>query len=109
MFRQGDKVECIRDADWGDAFLLDDSKNSYDPKKGDVLTVLGTREFNSKLYLYFVEISVKGSDGDRECYNADTFRKLVPHDFKNAVTEQLANMPLIEEGIERIIVKPEYA
>ncbi len=104
--KQGDKVECIEENGFSDAFLLSDEPSPFDPKKGDILTVLGSKMFNGREYLYFVEISVKGSDGDRECYWAGSFRKLVPHDFKNETTEMLATMPLIKEGIERIIVEP---
>lgn len=109
MFRNGDRVVCICGDDWGDALTFSNITESYDPKKGDEFTVVGAREFEGRVYLYFKEITDKGADGDRECYCSSAFRKLAPHDFTNDLTEELANMPFIEEGIERIIVEPEYA
>lgn len=109
MWKNGDKAICIDNFDWGDTFLDQEDCKGFCPKKDDIFTVIGTREFDGILYLYFKEVVSLGSDGDRESFQADAFRKLVPHNFRNDLTEQLANSPLIEEGIEKIIVEPEYA
>lgn len=106
MIKKGDKVVCINDSSWGDAFLNNIDRKSYDPKKDVIYTVLGTREFDGMLFLYLKEISVIGSDGDRECYEASSFRKLADQNFTNDITAELSNITIIKEGIERIIVKP---
>lgn len=110
MIKRGDKVVCINDKGWYNPKTMEKTK-SVDPVEGQVLTV----EFIKRepdfdfIGLVFVEITLLDEDGNREAYDIDFFRKIVPHNFRNETTKQLANSPLIKEGIERIIVQPEYA
>ena len=105
MIGKGDKVICISNDSWDDPYLVQENVEGVAPKEGDILNVIGTRQFDGKTFLYFKEISIKGSDGDRECYEISSFRKLPPP-FRNDITRELANTPIIQEGIERIIVQP---
>lgn len=106
--KTGSKVECIENIDWTDVETNEIDRSCYNPKKGDILTVLGSKESKGVTFLYFKEISIIGRDGDRECYDQEFFRELVYQKFTNRVTSLLANKPIIQEGIERLIVEPNF-
>ena len=108
MFKKGDKVICIGNFNWGDTFLMTDECIGFTPKKDEIFTVYGTKEFDGELYLYFEEVPTLGSDGDRDSFDASAFRKIVTHRLKNKVTANLVKIGLVQEGIERIIVEQPY-
>lgn len=109
MIKSGDKVMCINDKGWINPRTLEETQNG-DPVKGQVLTVEFIKEVPEYNFigLVFVEIATLDENGDRESYDIEYFRKLVPHSFRNDTTEMLSTSPLIKEGIERIVVEPEY-
>jgi hypothetical protein len=53
------------------------------------------------MFYYFREIPFF-SEGERECYEASSFRKLDTHNFTNKLTKMLANKGIVTEGIEII-------
>jgi hypothetical protein len=107
MIKKGDKVICVNSAGWESALTgLFNAKNE-DPKEGDVLTVLKTTVFEGNTYLYFEEINLLDEFGEKECYVSYCFRKIVTTKFTNDLTKQLANRPIVKEGIERIVIQEE--
>lgn len=98
------KVVCITNEEWGytDGEL---NERPYNPKKGDILTVVWEEKENGKIFYYFREIPNIGEDGTREAYDSEEFRRLVPQNFTNELTKELANQGIVREGIERIVTR----
>lgn len=96
----GDKVICIKSPATG-----------YATKKGKHYTIQNiiTNIFG-EVVLMFIEADngheYKTDDYNYWGHNIDRFRKLITdHSLTSEITRELANKPLIKEGIERIEVK----
>jgi len=104
--KKEDKVMCINSHGWQDAQLCLDTTENSDPTYGDVLTILDVKTFNGETFLYFKEITKLSLNGGRECYNSNCFKIIKPTLLTNEITKELANKPLVKEGLEKMIVNP---
>lgn len=86
-FKAKDKVVCI-DGNWYDIDKQEDSRTSFDPNKGQVLTV----DFltSCSYYVCFTEIPNLDENGGREFYNVIGFRKVEPKFKSNKLSKSLA-------------------
>lgn len=97
----GNRVICVCDDWWDDsAEIIVKSDDSYDPKRGDKLTISGISMAEGYLTLRFEEIPFFNVLGLQEDYEAANFRLLNPHTFRNKLSKKLANKPLVKEVVE---------
>ena len=88
--KKGDRVVCL-DASNG---YVDGFKGLVKGKIYKITCTLPSTEYNP------MNVGVNGIDGTWHCTR---FRKVITdHTFTNELTEELANKPLIKEGLEKV-------